>query len=273
MSDMRAVFYGFEIIGQQAIAFLELIGGLGLLLRETARQTRRALFGKRGRRLGWTNLWAQMNRVGVMSIPIVSLVLFCIGAILALQMAPILKTFGMVSSVADIISVAVFRELGPLVSAIVLTGFAGASIAAEVGTMVVSEEIEALEAHAIDPVRFLVVPRILATTIMMVCITIIGDLMGIIGGLVMSQIFLGVGFEQYKTRTFDILELRDFITGLVKAGVFGVLISGLACHLGLSVRGGAQGVGNATTRTVVLTIVALIAVDLIFTAVFYFLGL
>src|SRR5690606_6571854 len=176
--------------------------------------------------------------------PIVSLVLFCIGSILALQMAPILETFGMVSSVADIISVAVFRELGPLVSAIVLTGFAGASIAAEIGTMVVSEEIEALEAHAIDPVRFLVVPRVLATTIMMICITIVGDLAGIIGGLTMSQLFLGVGFEQYKVRTFDILELRDFITGLVKAGVFGALISGLACYLGLGVRGGAQGVGQ-----------------------------
>lgn len=265
--------FGFELLGQQFISFLELVGGLGLLLAAASTQVHRALFGKRGRRLGWSNLWAQMNRVGVLSIPIVSLVLFCIGAILALQMAPILKTFGMVSSVADIISVAVFRELGPLVSAIVLTGFAGASIAAELGTMVVSEEIDALEAHAINPIRFLVVPRVLATTIMMVCITVVGDLMGVIGGLMMSQLFLGVGFEQYKTRTFDILQLRDFLTGLVKAGVFGMLISGLACYLGLSVRGGAQGVGNATTRTVVLTIVALIAVDLIFTTVFYFLGL
>src|SRR5690606_31372156 len=150
-------------------------------------------------------------RVGVKSIPIVSLVLFCIGSILALQMAPILKTFGMVSSVADIISVAIFRELGPLVSAIVLTGFAGASIAAELGTMTVSEEIEALHAQAIDPVRFLVLPRVLATTLMMICITVVGDLMGILGGLTMSQLFLGVGFELYQTRTFDILELHDFI--------------------------------------------------------------
>lgn len=249
-----------------------MVGGLGLLLLDAARQLRRALVAKRGRRLGWSNLWAQMNRVGVKSIPIVSLVLFCIGSILALQMAPILATFGMTSSVADIISIAVFRELGPLVSAIVLTGFAGASIAAEIGTMVVSEEIEALDAHAIDPVRFLVVPRVLATTVMMVCITIVGDLMGIFGGMMMSQLFLGVGYEQYQVRTFDILEMRDFVTGLVKAGVFGVLISGLACYLGMRVRGGAQGVGQATTRTVVLTIVALIAVDLMFTAVFYSLG-
>src|SRR5206468_5501375 len=135
------------------------------------------------------NLWAQMVRVGVKSVPIVVLVLFCIGAILALQMEPTLKQYGAVDRVADIISVAVFRELGPLVSAIVLTGFAGASIAAEVGTMVVSEEIEALEANAIEPTRFLVVPRVIATAIMMVCLAVVGDLMGVLGGLMTCKAF------------------------------------------------------------------------------------
>jgi phospholipid/cholesterol/gamma-HCH transport system permease protein len=171
-----------------------------------------------------------------------------------------------------VISVAIFRELGPLVSAIVLTGFAGASIAAEMGTMVVSEEIEALEAHAINPIRFLVVPRVLATTLMMICIAVLGDIAGILGGLSVGQPLLGIGGQQYLTHTFDILKLKDFITGLVKAGVFGGLIAGQACYLGLGVTGGAQGVGNATTRTVVYTIVALITVDLLFTSVFYFLG-
>src|ERR1051325_7340868 len=139
---------------------LEFIGGLGYLLWDTAASTRPALLSGRGKRLGWSNLWAQMDRVGVKSIPIVSLVLFCIGAILALQMAPTLSKFGVVTYTADIIAVAVYRELGPLVGAVVLTGFAGASIAAEIGTMVVSEEIEALEAQAISPVRFLVGPRV-----------------------------------------------------------------------------------------------------------------
>jgi phospholipid/cholesterol/gamma-HCH transport system permease protein len=213
-----------------------------------------------------------MNRVGVRSIPIVCLVLFCIGAILSLQMAPILKEYGAADRVADIISIAVGRELGPLVSAIVLTGFAGASIAAELGTMVVSEEIEALEAEAIDPVRFLVVPRVLATTIMMVCICVVGDFAGGMGGLATSNVFMGTSATQYFHHSFDALKLKDFITGLIKAGVFGVLISALACRLGLGVTGGAQGVGVATTKTVVYTIVALITVDLIFTGVFYFLG-
>jgi phospholipid/cholesterol/gamma-HCH transport system permease protein len=158
------------------------------------------------------------------------------------------------------------------VSAIVLTGFAGASIAAEIGSMVVSEEIEALEAHAINPIRFLVVPRVLATTIMMICIAAVGDYLGVLGGLTVSRYFLGLDPNQYINHTFDVLKVRDFITGLIKAGVFGAIISALACHLGLSVTGGAQGVGVATTRTVVLTIVALISVDLLFTSVFYYLG-
>lgn len=257
--------------GQWLIDLLEFIGGLGYLLRDTAVSAIQGLTGKR-RRMGWLNLWAQMNRVGVRSIPIVSLVLFCIGAILALQMAPILRDYGVLSQTADIISIAIFRELGPLVAAIVLTGFAGASIAAEMGTMVVSEEIEALEAQAIPPIRFLVVPRVVATTLMMVCIAVIADLMGVLGGMLVSRTFLGIGFTQYLQHTFEAVKVRDFVTGLVKAGVFGSLISGLACYLGLGVTGGAHGVGVATTRTVVLTIVALIFVDLLFTAVFYYLG-
>ena len=252
---------------------IEFIGGIGYLLLDTASMVRAALFDKRGRRLGWRNLWAQMVRVGIKSIGIVSLVVFCIGAILSLQIAPILRDYGAVSQVADIIGIAMFRELGPLVSAIVLTGFAGASIAAEIGTMVVSEEIEALEAAAIHPIRFLVVPRVIATTVMMVCLAVVGDLMGVVGGAVISKASLNLSLRQYINHTFDAVAVKDFVTGLVKAGVFGTIISTLACFLGLKVTGGAQGVGNATTRTVVLTIVALILVDLAFTAAFFYLEL
>ena len=271
--NMNLLFRPITAIGAFALGIIEFLGGLGYLILDTLIATRAALFSKRGWRFSWRNLWFQMDRVGVKSIPIVSLVMMCIGAILALQMAPILHGFGQVPLVANVISIAVFRELGPLVSAIVLTGFAGASIAAEIGTMVVSEEIEALEAEAIDPIRFLVVPRVVATTIMMVCIAVIGDIMGIIGGMLVSQFFLGINYTLYLTRTFEQAKMQDFTTGLWKAGVFGLLISSLACYLGLGVTGGAQGVGVATTRTVVLTIVALIFVDLMFTAAFYYLGL
>ncbi len=270
---MHLLLRPISALGSAVLGLCEFVGGLGYLMADTAAATRRALFGKRGRRLGWANLWAQMVRVGVRSVPIVMLVLFCIGSILALQMAPILKDYGALNRVADIISIAVFRELGPLVSAIVLTGFAGASIAAEIGTMVVSEEIEALQAQAINPIRFLVVPRVLATTVMMVCVAVVGDLTGVFGGLFVGKVILGIDATQYLYRTFDAIHVRDFVTGLVKAAVFGSLISSLACYLGLGVTGGAQGVGVATTRTVVLTIVALITVDLLFTASFYALGL
>src|SRR5947199_5282214 len=183
MNPLRAITRPITNFGARILGFVEFVGGMGCLWYDTLRSMPRALGEKRGRRLGWANLWAQMVRVGVRSIPIVSLVVFCIGSILALQMAPILRDYGALDKVADIIGIAMFRELGPLVSAIVLTGFAGASIAAEMGTMVVSEEIEALEAQAIHPIRFLVVPRVFATTVMMVCLAVIGDIMGASGGL------------------------------------------------------------------------------------------
>jgi len=269
---MRPITRPIIVFGRYAIDMLEFMGGLGFLLRDTAASVHRALFVSRGRRLGWANLWAQMVRVGVKSIPIVSLVVSCIGAILAFQLAPILKSYGVLPLVADVIATAMFRELGPLVAAIVLTGFAGASIAAELGTMVVSEEIEALEAGAISPVRFLVVPRVLATTLMMICLAVVANLVGSIGGMLVSRYFLEISFTQYIQHSLSAIHVIDFVTGLVKSGVFGALISGLACYLGLGVTGGAEGVGNATTRTVVLTIVALIFVDLMFTGVFYYLG-
>ncbi len=251
---------------------LEGVGSVGILLSETVVLARYSLLHKQGRRMGWGNLWVQMDRVGVKSIPIVALVLGCIGAILSLQTAPILRDFGQTERVADLIAIAVTRELGPLVAAVVLTGFAGAAIAAELGTMVVGEEIEALESHAIDPIRFLVVPRVIATTVMTVCITVVADVSGIVGGALVGQFVLGIDFATYFGRTFDMIKNLDFLTGLIKAAVFGAMIAGIACHLGLSVRGGALGVGSATTRTVVNTIVALIAVDLLFTTAFYFLG-
>src|SRR4051794_40450128 len=238
MNPLRVITRPITGLGGRFLSFIEFIGGMGYLLSDTLRSMPRALGEKRGRRLGWANLWAQMVRVGVRSIPIVSLVVFCIGAILALQMAPILRDYGAIDRVADIIGVAMVRELGPLVSAIVLTGFAGASIAAEVGTMVVSEEVEALEAHAIHPLRFLVVPRVIATTIMMVCLAVVGDLMGSLGGMLVGRAFLDVPFIQYRIHTFEAVKMKDFTTGLIKSGVFGAIISSLACYLGLGVRGG-----------------------------------
>ncbi|MHC4774440.1 MAG: MlaE family ABC transporter permease, partial [Planctomycetota bacterium] len=195
-----------------------------------------------------------------------------VGLILALQMEPQLAAYGQSELIANIVGVSITRELGPLIAAIVLTGFAGAAIAAELGTMVVGEEIEALEAHALNPIRFLVVPRVLATTVGLVLLTIIGDLTAVFAGGFMSIVFLGVPYELYKTNTLNAVVLQDFLTGLAKAGVFGLILSALACYHGLSVTGGAAGVGRATTATVVQAVVAVIIADLLFTTVFYSIG-
>ena len=206
------------------------------------------------------------------SIGIVSLVSGSIGIILALQTSPSLATFGQIDKVANLIAVAVFRELGPLIAAIVLTGFAGASIAAELGTMVVGEEIEALEAMALNPIRFLVVPRVVATTLSLILLSVLSDLMSVIMGGVAGVFFLDIPYELYKQNTIDQLKLSDFTTGLLKAAVFGLILGLIACQNGLRVTGGAAGVGKATTNTVVQTVVSVVLADLLFTAIFYALG-
>lgn len=249
----------------------ELIGGVWYLIVDVARWLLRGLFTRRVR-FGRTAVVTQIVRIGVRSVGIVMLVCACIGFILALQMQPPLADFGQTDKIANIVGVAVFRELGPLIAAIVLTGFAGASIAAEIGTMVVGEEIEALEAHALNPIRFLVVPRVIATVISLTLLTAIGDLTAVFFAGFMSCSFLGVPYELYKTNTLNQLVINDFYTGLIKAGVFGLILSAIACHNGLKVTGGAAGVGRATTDTVVQTVVSVILADLIFTTIFYQIG-
>lgn len=248
-----------------------LIGGLTYLLADVLVWLFRGLVLRRVR-IGRTAIATQMTRVGVRSIGIVVLVCSCIGIILALQMEAPLAEFGQTDKIANIVGIAVFRELGPLVAAIVLTGFAGASIAAEIGTMVVGEEIEALEAHALNPIRFLVVPRVLATTASLVLLTVIGDVAAVISAGVVAVGFLEVPYEVYKTNTITQLEPGDFYTGLVKAAAFGLILSAIACYNGLRVTGGAAGVGRATTNTVVQTVVAVIIADLVFTWLFYQIG-
>ena len=189
-----------------------------------------------------------------------------------MQMEPPLSDLGQTDKIANIVGIAVFRELGPLVAAIVLTGFAGASIAAEIGTMVVGEEIEALEAHALNPVRFLVVPRVLATTLSLILLTVLGDVAAILTGGAMAVFFLDVPYEVYKANTLSQVDVADFVSGLVKAGAFGLILSAIACYNGLRVTGGAAGVGRATTNTVVQTIVAVILADLAFTMIFLVIG-
>lgn len=251
---------------------LTLVGAWSWLLYDVMVWIVRALLMRRAR-FGAQELAAQVVRVGVRSVGIVMLVSGCIGIILALQTAPSLETFGQTDKVANLIAVAVFRELGPLIAAIVLTGFAGASIAAELGTMVVGEEIEALEAMALNPVRFLVVPRLIATAGSLLVLAVIADLTSVIMGGVIGVWVLEIPYEIYRYNTIDQLEMVDFTTGIFKAGVFGLILGLIACTNGLRVTGGAAGVGRATTSTVVQTTVAIVIADLLFSTVFYAIGL
>ncbi len=257
-------------LGARAIGIVEYFGGMALLLGRTVQLAWLGMFHSTGR-AGKKALWEQMVRVGVRSAGIVCLVQVFIGVILALQLAPPLEDpWGQSEMIANIIGIAGFRMMGPIITAVVLSGFAGASIAAELGTMAVAEEIEALQAHALDPVRFLVVPRVVATFSMTILLTIIADWMIALGGYITSLLVLEPKvYIGYWDRMQAQLRFRDFFSGLIMAGVFGIVISVIACYEGLRVRGGAEGVGRATTLTVVYSIVGIILSACVFTVIFY----
>lgn len=257
-----------ERLGEKLLETLDHAGHAVNLGLETAGWLGKGFTVRRARR-GVPSIIMQIIRVGVRSIFIVSLVSGCVGLILALQLSPPLDQFGSRDLVANIVGVAVLRELGPLIGAIVLTGFAGASIAAELGTMVVSEEIEALEAHALNPVRFLVVPRVAATILSMTVLGVLSDLVAILCALGVAVAILGIPQSVFMDNLLGQVSLTDFVTGIGKATIFGMLIGLISCTNGLKVTGGAAGVGNATTRTVVQCVVAIIIADLVFTAIFY----
>lgn len=268
----NAATFPFWIVGAFTLSTLEQIGRAVNLLFATLGWVVKAIITRRVR-IGRTAIVTQTVRVGVRSIFIVSLVSGCVGLILAFQLSPPLDQFGQRELVANIISVAVLRELGPLIGAIVLTGFAGASITAEIGTMVVGEEIEALEAHALDPVRFLVLPRVAASVVSMTCLGVMASVVSIAASMAISVLVLDIPYATYMNNTLTQAKLIDFITGTSKAGVFGLLIGLIACSNGLYVTGGAAGVGKATTGTVVQSVVAIVIADLTFTAIFYALKL
>ncbi len=261
-----------DVVGRKVMTALDQIGGLFYLLADSMTWIWRGAT-RRKVRIGKAAVVSQIVRVGVRSIFIVSLVSGVVGLILALQLAPPLDEFGQRPLIANIIGVAVLRELGPLIGAIVLTGFAGASIAAEIGTMVVSEEIEALEAHALNPIRFLVVPRVLASILSMTALGVIASGMAILCAMLISVTVLEIPYATFTSNLVDQVKFSDFFSGFIKGGVFGMLIGLIACYNGLAVSGGAAGVGNATTNTVVQSVVAIIFADLVFTAAFFALGL
>jgi len=264
----RPLVRWLERVGAQGEGCLDYLGGLGTLALDTLKQL--AIGVVRRPHLKVDETFSQMIRLGVRAVPIIFLVQIFVGMILALQLAPVLSDYGQLDKVATVVSIAIFRELGPLITAVVLTGFAGAAIAAELGTMVVGEEVAALRTSAIHPIRFLVVPRVVAGILMTVALTVLADIVGTLGGgLIDRYVLMRDSWEYYHT-VVNSLKVKDVLTGLIKSGIFGFLIVMISCYEGLGVTGGAGGVGRATTRSVVLAIFLIIAADCVFTALFYF---
>jgi len=202
-------------------------------------------------RRNFSEFLRQCYLAGVQSLPIVFLVGLFVGMVLALQSGLTLLQFGLERFIAEITGAAMTREMGPLMTAIILTGRVGSSQAAELGTMAVSEEIDALRIMSINPVRFLVLPRMLAMIVMTVVLTVYATIIGIIGGALIGQAQIGVSYDMFFKGAFDVITYKDLYSGLGKAAVFGMLITMISCSEGLRTTGGAEGVGRGTRRAVV----------------------
>src|SRR5438132_9570112 len=207
----------------------------------------------------------QAMAVGVSAIPVISFITFFIGVIMALQGAYELRRFGALYLVADMVAISITRELGPLVTAIVVIGRSGSAFAAEIGTMRVTEELDALKTMALDPLAFLVLPKFLAMAVMVPCLAIWADLMGVLGGSLFGVIGGGFTFGGYLLATQDALLARDITSGFVKSLVFGIVITAVGCQEGFSTGAGAEDVGRSTTSAVVISILLVILIDLVFT--------
>lgn len=252
-----------EEFGGLCLGIFEGAGGIALLFRDTC-----ALMVTR--KIRWRAVVEQMNKIGVMSLPLVFLTALFTGMVLALQSAYQLRLFAAEKFTSDLISVSLCRELGPVLTAMVVAGRVGASIAAELGTMKVTEQIDALKALATNPIQYLVIPRFIAALFMLFILTIYADVIGMFGGYLISVFKLGMSSHMYIKRGIDALVVKDVVTGLIKAFFFGGFISVVGCYFGFTARGGAEGVGRATTLAVVVSLILVIASDALFSAIFYF---
>ena len=218
----------------------------------------------------WEGFTKLFEKAGVDAVPIVIILSLLMGAILAFQAAIQLRKFGANIFVADLVSLSICLEMGPLLTALIISGRSGAGYAAHVGSMQVSEEIDALRVLGIDPFLYLVIPRILAVALAAPCLTILADIMGVIGGCLVASFSLDVTPTAYFNQVKKVLEISDVLKGLIKSLVFGIQIAGIGCLRGFQVRGGAESVGSATTSAVVTCIFVLTVTNALFAVLFYY---
>src|SRR5712692_8691431 len=214
----------------------------------------------------------QMDVIGVGSLPIVLLTGFFIGAVMVLQTASQFERFGETTLTGDVVSIALVRELGPTITGLLVAGRNASGMASELGSMLVTEQVDAMRAMGTDPTRKLVTPRMVATVLMLPLLTAMADFVGLLGGYVVASFELRLNAVEYWTRAIHALEFSDLMQGLTKPLVFGFILSTVGCYQGLTVRGGTQGVGRATTRAVVVSSVFILVTNFFLTKVMLYLS-
>jgi len=254
-------------IGRVSIAAIEELGYVFTLFAESFSWLMMGQYRNQPVRL--RHIFQQIISIGVQAVPIACVLCFSVGMMLAIQGLETLKPYGAQSQVISGIALSVTREFSALIIAILVAGRSGSAITARIGTMKQAQEIDALRVMGINPVRYLAAPMLIAMLISLPCLTILGDLLGILGGAVYSSIELNLSIAVYMQRSFEVLSVFDVLQGLIKSLVFAIIIVLVAVSNGFEVQGGAEGVGKATTRSVVLSISLVVIMDMIFT---YFLA-
>src|SRR4051812_257394 len=250
-------------VGHLSRNFLREVGGVFWFIANTFEETFERL--RQGRvPFRASSFFRHTQRAGVDSVPLVALVSFFLGLTMALLTGYQLQRFGTERLIPGLVAIAFTRELGPLMTGIMLAARIGAAFTAELGTMQVSEEVEAIESMGIGPLRFLVAPRMLALFFLMPCLTTISNIAAILATSLISRAYFSIAFPYFLDLVRDALLIRDIVRGVLKSCLFGLLIAAIACYRGLAVKGGAAGVGTATTSSVVTAITVVIGVDTLY---------
>ena len=253
-------------LGDSSINIVKNVGSFFIIFGE-------AVFNIFRKPFRWHLYTEQMLFIGNRSISICLLTGIFTGMVLALQMFVVLKKFSAESVIGGIVALSMAKELGPVLTALMVNSRAGSAIAAQIGSMRVTEQIDALRSMAVNPVQYLISPRIFSGMVMLPFLTILVDFVGVVGGYLISVILLGLDGGLYTGKVVDLMDVSDIIGGLIKATVFGIIITSVGCFFGYNTTGGAKGVGNATTGAVVTAAVSVLAADYLITSFLIFLGL
>ena len=252
----------FQRIGALTFAFLATVGRISSFTATAFSHAVRPPFYPR-------IIGQQMIEIGFFSLPVVGLTAVFAGMVLALQSFTGFSRFNVEGAVANVVVISITRELGPVLAGLMVAGRIGASMAAEIGTMRVTEQVDALTTLSANPYKYLVAPRLIAGLAMLPLLVFVADIIGVLGGYLVSVFSLGFNAANYLQSTFDFMETLDVVSGLVKAAVFGMIIAIMGCYHGYHSQGGAQGVGKATTNAVVSSSILILFFDFILTGIFF----